>query len=107
VAEWTTKVDEPFRTDARFWQAVGLSVDALLAMLAAGVLVALLGPLATVAFVLPAVLLLLAARAGRASSAMTRAAFDGRIAWRDAERRAVAAALPGAVIRRRVHRRGE
>jgi hypothetical protein len=104
VSAWTAKVEDPFRSDPRFWRAVGLSVDALLTMFVAAALVAVFGAPAVVAFIVPGALLVLAARDGRVSSAATRPMFDGRVAWRDAERRAVAAALPRAVVRPRLGR---
>ena len=106
MSAWTTKVGDPFRDDPRFWRAVGLSVDALLAMVLVVVLSAFFGTIALVSLVLPVALLVVAAVDGRASTAQTRPAFADRVAWRDAERQAVAAALPGALVRRRFHHGG-
>lgn len=96
---WNSEVEEPFRGDPRFWRALGLSVDALLALVLAFVLNAFVGGLARLAFVAPAALLLASAWVGRSSTGRTRLQFAGPREWRDAERRAVAAALPGAFLR--------
>ena len=92
-------VEPPFRDDAQFWASVGCSTDAFWSLLVATVLVVLLGRYAAVAFVVPVVFVGVSARKARASSAHTRPLFDSRNDWRDAERRAVAAALPGALVR--------
>jgi len=104
---WTSNVAAPFDSDPRFWTSVGRSVDALWTLLVATVLVVLLGRYAAVAFVVPVVLLVISGRDARASSARTRALFNNREEWRAAERQAVAAALPGALVRHlRPHRTG-
>jgi hypothetical protein len=102
---WTQKVDEPFRSDALFWRAVGRSVDALVTLIVVTVLAAVFGPVALVGLAVPVALLLVAARHGRLSTARTRAAFENRLSWRDAERAAVATALPGAFTRWPARRR--
>jgi hypothetical protein len=96
---WTSNVEAPFDTDPRFWTSVGRSADALWTLVIATVLVALLGRYAAAAFVVPVVLLAISGRDARASSAHTRASFGNRQEWRAAERQAVAAALPGALVR--------
>jgi hypothetical protein len=99
MTQWTPRVQDPFREDPEFWASVGRSTDALLALLVATVLVVVVSPWAAIAFVVPAVLLVLSARDARSSSARTRQQFASRIEWRDAERQAVAAAIPGAFVR--------
>jgi hypothetical protein len=101
MGAWSTRVEDPFRSDHRFWRAVGLSVDALLAVAVVVVVAVFVGAIALVALVVPAALLAIAAWQGTASTADSRPTFTGRVAWRDAERRAVAAALPGAFLRPR------
>ena len=78
---------------------MGLSVDAFWTLILATVLVVVLGPWAAVAFVVPVVLLAMSWRAAQASKAHTQPTFTSRDAWRDAERGAVAAAIPGAFFR--------
>lgn len=90
---------EPFRDDPRFWSSVGLSVDAVLTLLVAVVLTSVFGEAGAIAFALPVGLLVVAGLLGRRSTAQTRPLFASRGEWRDAERRAVAAALPGAFLR--------
>lgn len=99
TTDWTARVDSPFREDPEFWGSVGRSVDALLALVAATVLVVVLGAWAALAFLVPALLLAVSARDARSSSARTRPQFASRGEWRDAERQAVAAAIPGAFTR--------
>lgn len=101
---WTSAVDEPFRSDERFWQSVAASMDAFAALVVAVVVFTAVGGLSAVLFVAPVVLLAVAAVHGRASSARTRASYPTRGDWRDAERRAVAAAMRGALTRRRFRR---
>ena len=96
---WAANVEEPFRDDPQFWASVGLSTDALWTLVIATVLVVLLGPIAAIAFVVPVLLLVVSARDARASTARTRPLFADHNEWRDAERRAVAAAIPGAFVR--------
>ena len=96
---WTSEVDAPFRDDPLFWASVGHSADALWTLVIATVLVVSAGAYAAIAFVGPAVLLIVGGRDARASSAGTRPSFATRDEWRAAERRAVAAALPGAFVR--------
>lgn len=99
MRSWTPRVDAPFRDDPQFWASVGRSVDALLTLVAATVLAVVLGAWAALAFVVPVLLLAASARDARSSSGRTRAAFASRNEWRDAERQAVAAAIPGAFTR--------
>jgi hypothetical protein len=101
MTRWAQQVGEPFRSDDEFWRAIGLSVDAFLALVAAVILTLVVGGVAGVAFVVPGVLLVAASVIARRSSARSREQFGDAAAWREAERRAVAAALPGAVTRRR------
>ena len=96
---WTAKVDAPFRDDAMFWASVGRSVDAFWTLLIATVLVIVLGSYAAFAFLVPAVLLVMGWRDARASTARTRPIFGTRAEWQAAERQAVAAAIPGALVR--------
>ena len=99
MSEWTSKVEAPFRGDRQFWTSVGLSVDALLTLVVATALVAAFGRFAVIAFCLPIVLLVLSWRAAQLSTAHTRPLFSTREEWRAAERQAVAAAIPGALMR--------
>ena len=96
---WTSGVEQPFRDDPQFWAAVGRSADAFWTLLVVTVLVAMLGGYAAIAYVVPVALLIMAARHARASTARTRPSFASREEWREAERRAVAAAIPGALVR--------
>jgi len=93
VTGWTTRVEEPFRSDRRFWQSVAASLASLVAGAATALAVALGGHALAVLAVAPVVLLGVAAGEARASTARTRPQFASRAQWRDAERRAVAAAL--------------
>ena len=99
MTQWTPRVQDPFREDPEFWASVGRSADALVALVVATVLVVVVSPWAAVAFVVPAALLVLSGRDARSSSARTRPQFASRIEWRNAERQAVAAAIPGAFVR--------
>jgi hypothetical protein len=90
---WSGEVDEPFRSDARFWRCVWLSLTALVAVVAAAVVTGVAGRWGAALFAVPVLLLAFAARDARASSAATRPTFPTREEWRDAERRAVASAL--------------
>src|SRR6185312_13419088 len=94
-----TNVEPPFRDDSQFWTSVGCSTDAFWSLLIATALVLALGRYAAVAFVVPVVLIGVSARSARASSARTRPLFASRNEWRQAERQAVAAAIPGALVR--------
>lgn len=89
----SSEVAEPFRSDDRFWRSVTASVFALVTLLAAAVVTGLIGGWGTIAFAVPLLLLAVAAREARASTARTRPTFATRDEWRDAERGAVAAAL--------------
>jgi hypothetical protein len=86
-------VAEPFRSDDRFWRSVTASLFGLVTLLAAAVVTGIVGGWGAVMFALPVLLLAIAARNARASTAATRPQFASRDEWRDAERRAVAAAL--------------
>jgi len=99
VSGWTSKAEAPFRDDPRFWSSVGRSVDAFWTLLIATALVITLGSYAAFAFLVPVVLLVMGWRDARASTARTRPLFTGRDEWRAAERQAVAAAIPGALVR--------
>ena len=95
----TPKVTEPFRDDPRFWASVGRSADGFWTLVLATVLVSTLGGYAAIAFLVPFVLLVAGWRDARASTARTRPVFATRAEWRAAERHAVAAAIPGALVR--------
>jgi hypothetical protein len=90
---WTARVEEPFRSDRRFWQSVVASIAALVAVVATALAVTLGGSRLAFLAVLPVVLLVVAAGEARASTSQTRPQFATRTEWREAERRAVAAAL--------------
>jgi len=96
---WASGVEAPFRDDPQFWASVGRSADAFWTLLFATALVVALGPYAAVAYVVPLVLLVVSGRNARASSGRARPLFPTRNDWREAERRAVAAAIPGALVR--------
>ena len=99
---WTTQVEEPFAGEPKFWRAVALSTAALVTVFVAAVGSALVGaPAGLALFAVPVALLALSLTFARAASARTRQQFADRIAWRDAERRAVASALTGLVRRPR------
>lgn len=87
------EVAEPFRSDAQFWRSVAASLFALVTLLLAAVLTGILGGWGALAFAVPVLLLAAAARDAKASTARTRPTFASRQQWREAERRAVAAAL--------------
>jgi hypothetical protein len=100
MSGWTTRVDEPFAGEPRFWRAVALATAALGTVVVAAAGSALIGgPVGLALFAVPAALLALSLTFARAASARTRVQFDNRVAWRDAERRAVASALRGLVDR--------
>jgi hypothetical protein len=105
-ADWASNVAEPFRSDRDFWASLAASADALLSLAAAAavaIVLALTGERgwSFLPFIVPAVLAARAALIARASSRRSRAAFDDRRAWRDAERTAVATSFFGAVRRPR------
>jgi hypothetical protein len=52
---WSAEVEEPFRSDARFWRSVTTSLFALLALLLAAVVTGIAGRWGAVAFALPVV----------------------------------------------------
>src|SRR3954453_962715 len=89
----STEVAEPFRSDDRFWRSVTASLFALVTLLAAAVVAGLVGRWGALAFAVPLLLLAVAAREAKASTARTRPTFATRDEGRDAERQAVAAAL--------------
>ena len=96
---WTSRVVAPFRDDPRFWTSVGRSADAFWTLAISAALVAALGRYAIAAFCVPVVLLVVSGSNARASTARTRPLFPTREEWRAAERQAVAAAIPGALVR--------
>jgi hypothetical protein len=105
-ADWASNVAEPFRSDRDFWASLAASADALISLAAAAavaIVLVLTGERgwAFLPFIVPAVLAARAALIARASSRRSRAAFDDRRAWRDAERAAVATSFFGAVRRPR------
>jgi len=89
----SSDVAEPFRSDEPFWRSVVASLCALVALLAAAVVTGVAGRWGAVAFALPVLLIAVAARQARASTARTRPTFATSQEWRDAERQAVAAAI--------------
>ena len=89
----STEVAEPFRSDDAFWRSVTASVFALVTLLAAAVVTGVVGSWGAFAFAVPVLLVGVAARNAKASTAATRPMFMTRDQWRDAERQAVAAAL--------------
>jgi acyl dehydratase len=107
-AEWTHRIDEPFRSDGEFWAGLAASADALVALLlaaGAAIALALLGHAlwALAPFVPPAALTVRASVISTRSSRRSQTAFADKRAWRDAERGAVASAF-GGVLRRRLTR---
>jgi hypothetical protein len=106
-ADWASNVAEPFRSDHDFWASLAASADALISFAAAAavaVVLVLTGERdwSLVPFVVPAAMALRAALIAKSSSRRSRAAFEDRQAWRDAERTAVAATFLRALRRRRV-----
>jgi hypothetical protein len=99
MSGWTSQVEAPFADDRQFWSSVGRSVDAFWTLVISTALVALFGAFAAIAFVVPVALLVVGGWDARASSARSRPLFATREEWRAAERQAVAAAIPGALIR--------
>ena len=87
------EVAEPFRSDDRFWRSVSASLFALVTLLAAALATGLAGRWGALAFAVPVLLIGVAARNAKASTATTRPRFATHDEWRDAERQAVAAAL--------------
>lgn len=77
------------------------SVDALLALIAATLIVVFAGVWGAVAFAVPVALLVYAAVTGRRSEHETMPQFPDRTAWRLAERQAVGAVLGAAFVRKR------
>jgi hypothetical protein len=105
-SEWAAEVAAPFRSDRDFWTSVAASADALITLAAAAaVAVALVltheTAWALLPFAVPAWFLFRAARAARASSRRSQAAFPDRRSWRDAERAAVATVFFKVMRRRR------
>ena len=98
VSMWSDRVNEPFRSDRRFWWSLSASVASVVTLVLVSVVVAAAGRAAAVAYVAPLLLLAVAANTARSSSAATRPQFATRELWRDAEREAVASAL---LLRRR------
>jgi hypothetical protein len=101
VTAWTSDAPEPFAGNAEFWRSVTASVDALVTLLLAIVVVVLAGPWGAIAFAAPACLLARAAVTGRRSEQVTRPQFPDRGAWRLAERQAVGAVMGKALVRKR------
>jgi hypothetical protein len=93
VSMSSDRVSEPFRSDRQFWRSLLASLASVVALVAASVAFSLVGGAAVAAYVVPVVLLALAAALARSSSAVTRPQFASREQWRDAEREAVARAL--------------
>ena len=101
MTTWTSRAPEPFAGNAEFWRSVTASVDALLTLIVATVVVVLAGPWGAIAFAVPVGLLVRAAVTGRRSERVTRPQFPDRDTWRLAERQAVGAVMGKALIRRR------
>jgi hypothetical protein len=101
VTTWTSRAPEPFAGNAEFWRSVTASVDALLTLIVAAVVVVLAGPWGAAAFAVPGALLLRAAITGRRSEHATRPQFPDRDTWRLAERQAVGAVMGRALLRKR------
>jgi hypothetical protein len=100
MSAWTNDVEEPFRADGGFWLAITLNLVALAAIVVVAVLNAIVdAPAARASVVIPLLLLLVAAAVSHAATQRTRPSFAGADEWRQAERRAVAAALKGVVRR--------
>ena len=106
MSGWTDAVDEPFRADGGFWLAITLNLAALATIVVVAVVNAFVdSPIARASVVIPLLLLLTAAAVSHAATQRTRPLFAGADDWRQAERRAVAAALKGAVRRATGRRR--
>jgi hypothetical protein len=101
MTAWSSVAPEPFASNSEFWRSVGSSVDGLLTMLVAAVVVTAVGSWGLLTFAAPAALLVRAGVTGRRSARATRAQFADRRAWRLAEREAVAAVFLSALIRKR------
>jgi hypothetical protein len=101
VTAWSSYAPEPFASNREFWRSVGASVDGLLTMLVAAVVVTAVGPWGLLTFAAPVTLLVRAGVTGRRSMHATRPQFTDRRAWREAERKAVAAVFFSALIRKR------
>jgi hypothetical protein len=105
-------IAEPFRGDDRFWRSVAASADAVAALvfaIAAAVALKLGvgGAWSFTPFVVPAVFLVRAGLAGRASSNESRASFATEDEWRDAERAAVAQVFGRMLMRNRLRPYGQ
>jgi hypothetical protein len=101
VTTWTSRAPEPFAGNVDFWRSVTASVDALLTLILATVVVLLAGAWGAAAFAVPVALLLRAAINGRRSEQVTRPQFPDRDTWRQAERQAVGAVMGKALVRKR------
>lgn len=101
MTDWKRDVPEPFASDDDFWVSVAASVDALLTLVLATAVTLLVGIWGTLAFVVPAALLVRAGLAARRSERRTRAMFATVDQWRQAERRAVGSVMVGATVRPR------
>jgi hypothetical protein len=91
----TDRVGEPFASDPAFWSSLAASADAAISLavaVVAGVALALagFGWWAVTPFVLTAGFVARAALISRRVSRANRMHFADRVAWRNAERRAVA-----------------
>ena len=101
----TAPVDEPFRSDPAFWSSMATCVDALLAVVFAAVVAVVIsifggGTWALLPFAVAAAAVIRAGRASTRSSRDNRTRFPDHATWREAERRAVAAAFLPALRRR-------
>lgn len=90
---WSDRVSDPFRSDRQFWRSLRASLAAVATLVVASVVFSFAGGASGAVYVVPLVLLAVAAAQARASSAATRPQFATREQWRDAEREAVARAL--------------
>jgi hypothetical protein len=103
MARQRATVAAPFVDDPDFRRSILASVAGLvLALIATGLTLAF-GPLAAVAYLGAAVVLVWAAQVGRRSSARSRAFFATRIEWKQAERQAVAAVLSSGLVPTRIN----
>ncbi len=101
MTAWSSNAPEPFAGNGEFWRSVAASVDALLALIAATLIVVFAGAWGALAFAIPIGLLVYAAITGRRSEHETMPQFADRAAWRLAERQAVGAVLGRAFVRKR------
>ena len=110
---WADPVADPFRRDPAFWRAVFASADSVVLIVAAGAASVLIGRLgggllvSTVPFLAPLAFVGWAVVSSYRSSRASRVWFrrqgeDGRAAWRDSERRAVASVFVHALLRNRL-----